>query len=80
MAYSIIVHVQNSDPVLGEVDELPSKSDTMVMLKSPRRVDGKDLAYLAESAVIVYWPVERVNFIEVISSHDEEELIGFVRE
>lgn len=80
MSYLLIVHIQNSDPVLGEADELPGPADTMVIVKNPRRVDGKDLHYLAENVTTVYWPIERINFIEVISEGEEEQIIGFVRE
>ena len=80
MAYTLVIHVQNSDPVLGETDELPNPTDTMVVVKNPRRVDGKDLHYLAENVLTVYWPVDRINFIEVLSEGEEEEIIGFVRE
>lgn len=80
MTYTLVIHVQNSDPVMGEADELPSPSDTMVVVKNPRRMDGKDLHYLAENVMTVYWPIERINFIEVLSEGEEEEIIGFVRE
>ena len=80
MTYTLVLHVQNSDPVMGETDELPNTADTMVMVKNPRRMDGKDLHYLAENVLTVYWPIDRINFIEVLSEGDEEEIIGFVRE
>lgn len=80
MSYTLVIHVQNSDPVLGETDELPSPSDTMIVVKNPRRMDGKDLHYLTENVITVYWPLERINFIEVLSEGEEEEIIGFVRE
>jgi hypothetical protein len=80
MAYSLVLHIQNTDPVIGESDELPNPGDSMVMLRNPRRVDGKDLHYLAENVMIVYWPIERLNFIEVLNEGQEEQIIGFVRE
>lgn len=80
MAHRLIVHIQNEPPVIGEVDELPVLSDTMVLLNNPRRLDGKDLPYLAENVVAVYWPLERINFVEVVAEVAEEEIIGFVRE
>jgi hypothetical protein len=78
--YSIVLHVAGSEPVLGEVDELPTTTDITVKLHNPRRMDGKDLSYLAENVTIVYWPMERLNFIEVLSSEEEENIFGFVRE
>jgi hypothetical protein len=77
---TLILHVQNADPVVGEVDELPGPGDNLVAVHNPRRLDGKDLHYLAENVVTVYWPVERLNFIEVLVGKEEEDIIGFVRE
>jgi hypothetical protein len=77
---SIIIHIQNEDPVLGEVEKLPSANDTLITVQNPRRRDGKDLPYLDQSVTTVIWPVSRVNFIELVSSDEEEEIISFVRE
>ncbi len=80
MPYTIVLHIINSEPVMGETEQLPSPSDTMVMINNPRMIDGKELHYLAENVASVYWPVERLNFIEVLHSEVEEPIIGFVRE
>ena len=80
MPYKMIIHLHNADPVVGDVDELPEATDNMIIVNNPRRLDGKDLHYLAEETVTVYWPLERVNFMEIIADIEEEEIIGFVRE
>ncbi len=80
MAYTLVVHIMNSDPVMGEVDELPATSDTMIKVSNPRRPDGKEVHYIADNAMTVFWPIERINFIEVLGEEHEEEIIGFVRE
>ena len=80
MAYIIILHITGEEPVLGEVEELPLSGDVTVRVTHPRRVDGKDLAYIAENVTTVIWPVSRINFIEILPSREEEEIIGFVRE
>ena len=80
MPHTLVLHVQNADAVLGEVDELPSLTDTLVMVRNPRRIDGKDLHYISDTTVMVYWPIDKLNFIEVLSSAEEETIIGFVRE
>lgn len=77
---SVIIHIQNEDPVLGEVDELPSPEDSLIIVKNPRKRDGKDLIYLDPNVTTVIWPVTRINFIEVVPSEAEEEIITFVRE
>jgi hypothetical protein len=78
--FTIVLHIQNADPVLGEVEDIPSPTDSLVVVKNPRRVDGKDLHFLHENVVTVLWPIDRLNFIEVLSGEEEEEIIGFVRE
>jgi hypothetical protein len=80
MPYTLILHIQNEQPVVGESDEMPTPTDKLVILKNPRRMDGKDLTYLSESVTTVIWPVERLNFIEIQTSEQEDKLIGFVRE
>jgi hypothetical protein len=80
LAYTVVLHIQNTDPVVGEVEELPEPDSTLVIVKNPRRMDGKDLHYLAENVITVMWPIERLNFIEVLSGLEEDQIIGFVRE
>ncbi len=77
---TILLHIQNEDPVLGETDELPTGQDNFVVLKNPRRRDGKDLTIIDQNVVTVIYPIHRINYIEVMPSGEEEEIIGFVRE
>ena len=77
---TLLLHIQNEEPILGEVEALPSPSDVTVIVKNPRRRDGKDVHYLDASVTTVMWPMSRINFIEVMPSGDEEEIISFIRE
>ena len=77
---TLLLHIQNEEPILGEVDALPSPADVTVIVKNPRRRDGKDVHYLDASVTTVMWPMSRINFIEVMPSGDEEEIISFIRE
>jgi len=74
------VHISGEDAVLGEVEELPTSTDTLITVNNPRRRDEKDLPYLHETVTSVIWPMHRINFIEIMPTREEEELIGFVRE
>ncbi len=79
MPYTLILHIANTDPVVGEVDDLPAPNDLLIKLTNPRRMDGKDLHYLAENVTTVYFPIEKMNFIEILPGQDEEEIVGFFR-
>lgn len=80
MSYTVVLHIQNESPVVGEIEEMPAMTDQLIAVNNPRTKDGKDLQYLDEGVLKVYWPVSRINFIEIVSGRDEEEIISFVRE
>ncbi|HLO27754.1 MAG TPA: hypothetical protein VK249_01380 [Anaerolineales bacterium] len=80
MAYSVILHISGEPSILGEVEELPKPSDTLITVSNPRLRDGKDIHYLEHNVVKVIWPVDKITLIEVLESEEEERLIGFVRE
>ena len=80
MAYSVILHVTGEASILGEIEELPKPTDTILTLTNPRLSDGKDIHYLEQNVVKVIWPLAKVALIEILESEEEENLIGFVRE
>jgi hypothetical protein len=80
MAYTLVLHLSGEVPVVGEVEELPKPTDTIVIISNPRQRDGKELHYLEDNVVKVMWPIEKLTLIEVLANEEEEKIIGFVRE
>lgn len=76
----IQVHISGDDPVVMEVEELPKAGDMFIMGMNPRRRDGKDVSYLLQEVNQVIFPWWRVNFVQILPSEDEEDVITFVRE
>ncbi|NJN44715.1 MAG: hypothetical protein HC806_08360, partial [Anaerolineae bacterium] len=66
MAISVIIHINDTDPILCEIEELPTPSDQILTVTGPRRVDGKDLHYLAAGVTTVIFPMHRITFIELM--------------
>ena len=77
---TVLIHIANEDPIMGEIDQLPGLTDTNMLVKNPRRRDGKDLPNLLSNVTQVIWPVGRISFIEIVPGEGEEQIIGFVRE
>lgn len=77
---TILIHISNEEPVLGEVENLPAPVDQLIKVKNPRMRDGKDLRYLQPNVTEMILPMVRVTFIEIIPGDQEEQIIGFVRE
>lgn len=77
---TILLHLHNEDPILGEIEDIPQKTDNFLLVKNPRRRDGKDLPYIDQSVNNVIWPFWRISFIEIMGTEKEEEIVSFVRE
>jgi hypothetical protein len=77
---TIIMHLPNEDPIMGEIDVLPAPTDVVLTIKNPRRKDGKDLHYIEPDVTTVIWPLSRIAFIEIMPLGELEDIIGFVRE
>ena len=80
MAYSVILHIPGEPAIMGEIEELPKATDTLIAVSNPRLRDVKDIHYLEHNVLKVIWPVNKLTLIEILESEDEEHLIGFVRE
>jgi len=79
MAYSVILQIAGESSILGEIEELPKSTDTIISVSNPRMRDGKDIHYLEHNVVKVMWPIDKLTLIEILESEEEESLIGFVR-
>lgn len=80
MAHSVILHISGEQAILGEVEELPKPTDTLLTVSNPRLRDGKDIHYLEPNAIKVIWPIDKITLIEILEGADEDKVIGFVRE
>ena len=80
MPLTVQIHIANEEPILAEIEALPAPTDTLIVASNPRLRDGKDVRYLAPNVTTLIFPVNRLNFIQVLPSTAEERVIGFVRE
>lgn len=80
MAISIILHISGEASIIGELDELPKNTDTIITVNNPRMRDGKDVHYIEPNVTKVIWPLAKIGLIEILENAEEEELISFVRE
>jgi hypothetical protein len=80
MAYTILIHLINSDPIVAEMDQLPDPQDQIITVNNPRQRDGKYLHYVEPDVQTVIFPWSRITFIEVMPTEEDEEIVGFIRE
>lgn len=80
MAITVLLHISNEDTIMCELDVMPTPSDLIVIGKNPRRRDGKDLGNILPNVTTLIWPMNRMNFIEIIPTDTDDKVISFVRE
>jgi hypothetical protein len=68
---SIILHVQNSEPVKVDVDELPGPQDVCIVARNPRERNDKEFHWVDDGVTTVIFPWWRINYIQVLPAGDE---------
>ena len=81
MAITILIHLTGEEAVMCETDQLPGPADTSFVATNLRKRDGKDVNFLEANVKSVIFPLNRINFIEVLQgAEQDEEIIGFARD
>jgi len=81
MAFTVIIHLANEDPLVAEMEELPNPGDTNFRCINPRRKDGKPVLYVDQGCTSLIFSWNRVSFMEVMGSEEEEKkVVEFFRE
>ncbi len=80
MAFTLLLHIANEDPVVVECERLPEPSDTSILGMHPRRRDNKEVQFILPDVTTVIFPMWRINFIEVLPSGEDEEVFKPFRE
>lgn len=75
MPVTLYIHLNNEDPVLVEMDELPKPTDTLIIGRHPRYRDNKEVRFLLPEVTTVIFPMTRITFIEVMPSGDEADIV-----
>ncbi len=81
MPITVIVHISNADPIVGEIDEMPDPTSQFITCTNPRARDGKQIVYIDAQATRVMFPWSRVTFVETMpSDEDQAEIETFFRD
>jgi hypothetical protein len=81
MAFTVVLHLLGTDPILAEVDELPDPHSSFVLCSNPRSRDGKNLPYVEPGCTRFMFPWHRLNFIESYpSEEDQTKIEAFFRD
>jgi hypothetical protein len=77
---TVLIHIANSEPMMAEVEELPSPTDQVMYCINPRRRDGKEMQNVLPEVQTIILPWWRINFVEIMPSGEEEEIVAFYQD
>jgi hypothetical protein len=81
VSITVIIHILNSDAILGEIAEIPDPSSNYIAFTNVRTRDGKAVVYIDREATRILIPWNRISFLETLPSEgDLEEVESFFRD
>lgn len=69
---TVLIHINNADPIKADIDEMPRPSDNAIIAKNPRDRAEKEVGWLEDGVTTVIFPWWRITFIEVLPQESEE--------
>ncbi len=80
MAHTMLIHLLNDEPVVGEVERLPEPTDQVLIVTGVRKLDGHPVSFLQPDVGTVIFPWARIQCVELMGGEAEEEIISFIKE
>lgn len=69
---TLLVHINNADPVKLDVEEMPKTTDNAIVGKNPRERTDKEVTWIEEGVTTIIFPWWRVTFVEVLPSPEDD--------
>ena len=80
MSHGVLVHILNEEAIVGELDEIPSPSDQVLIVHNVRYRDGRQLSYILPETDTVIYPWNHIHCVEIMPGEEKEEIVSFIRE
>lgn len=69
---TLLLHLNNAEPVKLDVEEMPGATDTFIIGKNPRDRIEKEVVWLDDGVTTVMMPAWRITLIQVLPSAEDE--------
>lgn len=80
MERPVLIELVTDEKILGEIDQLPDRSDQFIILSHPKGSDGQGWTGLAKDVTQVLLPWSQIRRIQLLPFDDNAAVIGFVRD
>lgn len=65
MIRDVVLHLKGEQPLLGDLDAVPTATDTQIICTNLRLMNGSRPIFVDDSASTFVFPVDAVRFIEI---------------
>ena len=69
---TLLLHIANTEPIKVDVEEMPNPKDNFIIGLNPRERSDKELTMFDEGVRTVFFPIWRINYVEVVPSPEDE--------
>ena len=69
---TLLIHLQNIEPIKLDVEELPGTADSVIVGKNPRDRSDRELEWIEDGVMTVMMPWWRVSYVEILPGEDRE--------
>ncbi|MGI8644006.1 MAG: hypothetical protein ACR2LS_07800 [Thermomicrobiales bacterium] len=71
MALTVIIHFAGEDAIVADMDQLPEAANQYIVVRNPRRKDGKSIGNIEANAKAILYPFSRITFVELMSEPED---------
>jgi hypothetical protein len=69
---TVLVHINNAEPVKLDMEDMPSPSDSAIIGKNPRERSEKEVTWIEDGVTTLVIPWWRITFVEILPSAGDE--------
>lgn len=80
MAKQVVVHLNNEEPFVADMEDMPPPGATFIVLMNPRTREGKRVQWQTDGGFRYMFPFTRISFIEVMMSEQERDVQPWYRD
>ena len=71
MSERVVIHVQNEEPFIADMEGMPPVNATYVQFSNPRTREGRQVPWATAGTTGYVFPMSRISFIEILVNSEE---------
>ncbi len=68
---TLLVHINNSEPIKMDVEQMPQPTDQALVGKNPRERTDREVTWVEDGVTTIILPWWRITFVEVLPNPND---------